>query len=449
MPFSESARATLAESIDDWLSVMTVNSSIPGISIAVADHEGVFCARAHGVSSLDDRELLQVATQFDVASHTKVTLLFAALLLQQEGCLDLHEPLRTYVPELCSEIPTELADATTYEVLTHRARFPRDYAPNSQKTDLASAIVEALEWSGLATGASYSNIAFDVLGSMIESVAAAPLSEHISRAVLQPLGLSSSSWWNGSPSEVPRAIPHGPKLDGVRRTLKTEPYPFIGAMGLWSTPSDLCTLVSALADNRSRLLTKESRSLALAAHWGPSKFTAQHEFALSLDLRMMAGRKWHGHTGGAPGFVTATYFSPETGVSFSVALNSRDVRVLEEVTESIAALTVLFEDSTESATQQTESIDGLYGNDLGRLQLLRAGNRWLLLDPMKWNLFKGGHDLRRVDDLEMRTIGNEFSIKNSRVQLVATDETVVGLYQGTMYFEKCSLRESTNVSHEL
>ncbi|GHD01714.1 serine hydrolase domain-containing protein [Zhihengliuella salsuginis] len=112
-----------------------------------------------------------VTRRFRLASVTKLLSAYAALLALEEGALELEQPAG---PE----------GATVHDLLAHTAGY-----------DFGSRDIKAAP----RTRRIYSNAGFEVLGETLETETGMTFAQYLDEAVLQPLGMSSTSL-EGSPA---------------------------------------------------------------------------------------------------------------------------------------------------------------------------------------------------------------------------------------------------------
>ncbi|MFM0282608.1 serine hydrolase [Paraburkholderia sediminicola] len=94
-------------------------SDAPGLVLAVAHHGKVLYRRGVGMASLEHALANTPATRMRIGSTTKHFACLAALLLAEEGKLDVNSGIRTYVPEL----PLLSGDPTLVQLMTHTAGY--------------------------------------------------------------------------------------------------------------------------------------------------------------------------------------------------------------------------------------------------------------------------------------------------------------------------------------
>jgi CubicO group peptidase (beta-lactamase class C family) len=142
---------------------------------------------------------------------TKIATATAAMRLHADGLLDLDAPIGTY---LSSYRPDGgRGHPTTRQLLTHNAGLAnpmpiRWVRPESQPED--PALVERLvakygsPRKKVGAQAAYSNIGYLLVGKVMEAVTERRVQDHVSDAVLKPLGMNRTGY--GYQNHVPRSV---------------------------------------------------------------------------------------------------------------------------------------------------------------------------------------------------------------------------------------------------
>src|SRR5687768_1847800 len=183
---------------------------------------------------------------YDLASLTKVVgTTTAAMLLFDEGRLDLEAPVSTYLPAFSGGWKDSV---TVRQLLTHRSGLPagRDLWRVARTPDEARAAV-------LATNLEcrpgqcfiYSDLGADVLGFVIEAVAGESLDVFLHDKVFEPLGMTDTFFrpadsltYRIAPTEI--APPRGYPLRGQVHDENAYALGGVaGHAGLFSTAADL------------------------------------------------------------------------------------------------------------------------------------------------------------------------------------------------------------------
>jgi len=190
---------------------------------------------------------------YDLASLTKVVATTtAAMVLYDEGKLDLDAPVQRYLPEFTGEMKDQV---TVRHLLTHRSGL----APGRQLWKTARTPAEARQQvleSKLQQrpGAlfNYSDLGPDVLGWVVERISGQRLDVFTHERIFAPLGMDDTGFRPSlalkariAPTEVtpPRGYPvHGEVADEAAFTLGG----IAGHAGLFGTASDLAVFAQMM-----------------------------------------------------------------------------------------------------------------------------------------------------------------------------------------------------------
>ena len=263
-------------------------------------------------------------TRFRVGSMYKMVTAVAALQLAQAGTLRLDAPLGTYLPDYPN---AELAATVTpHHLLTHTGGTGDIFGPEftARRTELRTTgdYVRLYGERGLrfAPGArwEYSNYGFLLLGAAIERVGGASYDDHVAARVLAPAGMTAT----GSAPEdslVPgRSVGYTRQVvpGALVSNAPTLPYRGTPAGGGYSTVGDLARFAVAL---RERRLLDSAHTAQLLA--GKVATGGGARYAYGFFDRLVGGRRFVGHGGGAPGMNGELAFEPDGGYVVVVLSN--------------------------------------------------------------------------------------------------------------------------------
>jgi len=172
---------------------------VPGVAIGVL-HEGNGEHVGLGVNNVDNPQPVDHRTMFRVASISKTFTATAAMRLVEQGKLDFDAPLRRYIPDL------RLADADATErvtlrhTLNHYGGWKGDVFDDFGRGDDALAryvahMAEVPQWTKLGTVWSYNNAGFVLAGRAIELAYGKPFEQAVRELLLEPLGMSRTSYF--------------------------------------------------------------------------------------------------------------------------------------------------------------------------------------------------------------------------------------------------------------
>ena len=271
------------------------------------------------------------STLFDLASLTKVVATTtAAMILEEEGRLQLDRPVAYYVPELTDTLK---AAVTVRQILTHRGGFEA-FAPLYQNTRGQAEYLRKINERPLkhvpGTETVYSDWDLILLQRVVEHVTGQTLDQFTESRIFRPLGMHDTGFRPSlalrpriAATEVDRSrggLIHGEVHDPNAWALGG----VAGHAGLFSSARDLAVFAQMLLNNGEyggvRILRPET-----VARWTAPQFAGSSR-ALGWDTpsgRSSAGRffgpRSYGHTGYTG---TSLWMDPERGV-FVVILTNR------------------------------------------------------------------------------------------------------------------------------
>jgi len=163
----------------------------PGLSLALTTRDGLLATRTYGVTNADSREPVTDETLFQIGSITKHFTAVACVRLSEQGRLDLNAPVTDYLDwfEVRSEYETPV---TIHHLLTHTAGLVMmlDCYPSSWWQTWVLRDTEL----GFEPGVkfSYSNVGYNVLQCVIQTVTGKRFDEALRELVFEPLGMTGS-----------------------------------------------------------------------------------------------------------------------------------------------------------------------------------------------------------------------------------------------------------------
>lgn len=200
--------------------------------------------------SPEDPEVDADATVYDLASLTKVVATTtAAMLLVEDGKLDLDAPVQRYLPDFTGPAKQHVR---VRHLLTHTSGLPAgaDIWGPTPDAALGRAIRVPLQREPGAK-VEYSDIGFVVLWAVAERAAGEPLYGLLDRRVFGPLAMRSTTFLPGA--TCVRCAPTGRRPDGtpLRGVVHDPTARQLGGMagnaGLFSTAHDLSRFAAMLS----------------------------------------------------------------------------------------------------------------------------------------------------------------------------------------------------------
>src|SRR5215467_11767758 len=317
----KSTNKALDRFVEEYLRAMNA----PGLTLAMADRDGVQRVVTYGFSDLQSRRPVKPDELFQIGSISKSFLAICLLQLRQEGKLDLHKPIVEYLPWF--RLQSGFEPITTHHMLTHTSGLPG--IPNVFLTDPA-----AKHRAAYAPGKlfHYNNMAFAALGLLLMSLDGSTLTEIYRKRIFEPLGMSSSepvitldqrerTAKNYSAFQNDRPFPRFGRLCEAPAIVFTD-----SAGCIASTPHDMGLYVQFLARRgesaKKHLLSEESFALFSRAHIKAEEFgpTASYGYGIAIDT--LGSHTILRHTGGMVSFASAMQVNLDEGVGAFASINA-------------------------------------------------------------------------------------------------------------------------------
>jgi CubicO group peptidase (beta-lactamase class C family) len=326
---------------------------VPGVSIAVINDYQLEWAKGYGVLETGGDERVTVDSLFNAGSIAKPVSAAAALALVERGLLDLDEDVNEklvswHVPE--NEYTAE-EKVTLRRLLSHSAGLTDGFAMRSSSDPefdwwkasegeaLTVTIQQLLEAQlpaddgrptrvtrvpGTAYG--YSNHGYGVVQLLMTDVTHRPFPELMQETVLQPLGMTSSTFEQPLPEELRDRATTEHYVSGQPFEGKRHHYPLLAAGGLWTTPSDLARFAIEIMRARNGesdlLLSQEMANEMLAPQIEVNDSSLIDSYGLGFDLADDGQEFRFMHTGGTWGSTCLLWVHPETGQGAVIMTNS-------------------------------------------------------------------------------------------------------------------------------
>lgn len=292
-------------------------------SVTAAVVSGGRTVWAGGTGTVDGRDGAEVTadTQYRIGSITKTITAVEVMRLRDEGLLDLADRIGDHLPHL------PFAHVTIAQLLTHTSGLQAETngpwwerVPGEAWDDLMTDPPRLVHEPG--TRFHYSNVGFAVLGRLVEVRRGAPWFEVVRSEILDPLGMSRTTWDRVEPAATGLS-----RHPGTERLIR-EPAPATGAMApagqLWSTAQDLARWVAFANGDTGGVLdpaTLTAMRIPLAVDDRPG---AEWATAQGLGWRIWHGDGYGrqvGHGGSMPGFLATLVAEPQTGLGVVVLAN--------------------------------------------------------------------------------------------------------------------------------
>ncbi len=308
---------------------------LPSIAAAVTRAGEPVWETAVGAADVRAEREATPDTQYRVGSITKTFTAAAIMQLRDEGKLDLEDRLDSYI-EGAAHVPT------LRRLLSHTSGLQRETHDDAWLRAQFAAVPELVETFDraeqvLPPGARfhYSNLAFALLGIVVERVSGVPYREYVEQRLLRPLGLARTSFDPQEPAATGYLVQ--PYVEAAWEETPVQTGAWIAAGQLWGTVRDLCRWAAFLAEPDESVLRRETVAEMRTVQSIDDHTRWTGGYGLGLMLRRQGERIFAGHGGSMPGFIAGVYVSPSDKVAAAVLTNSSSAAVGDLVLALVAA----------------------------------------------------------------------------------------------------------------
>jgi CubicO group peptidase (beta-lactamase class C family) len=195
-PFSVGMDSTLPSRLDSIIRVGLAEGAAPGAVIAVGRFGRLVHLRGYGtLDYAPGSPAADASSLYDLASLTKVVATTTvAMILEEEGKLDITRPVHFYVPEF--DAPDK-ASITVHMLLTHSGGLEAGaplYLHYRGRADYIAQINARPLKSVPGTATVYSDWDMVLLQAVLERIAGMPLDQIAAERVFRPLGMLSTQF---------------------------------------------------------------------------------------------------------------------------------------------------------------------------------------------------------------------------------------------------------------
>ena len=331
------------------LAAMMKELGVPGVGVAVIHDFEVHWARGFGVADVQTGAPVGVETLFQAASISKPVAAMAVLRAVQDGRFSLDEDINGILTtwQLDGGDFTRGHPVTPRMLTSHTSGlgdgfgFP-GYPPGGPLPTTVQ-ILNGEEPSNVGdvfmerppmTAMKYSGGGVTVMELALSDALGRPFADIVREYVLDPVGMTRSSFEQPLPPDRDRNAARGHVRDGDLDGPKWHVYPELAAAGLWTTPTDLARFAievqRAARGDPGRALARETVMEMLSP-------VGVGDFAVGFVIRK-EGEGWYfGHNGANRGFRALLKAHRAKGYGVVVMTNGdRGGAVMNEIAERVA-----------------------------------------------------------------------------------------------------------------
>lgn len=307
--------AAVSRRLDEVVSSYTHDNAFMG-TVLVAEGDKILLNKGYGQAVVEWNVPNVPEARFRLGSLTKQFTATLVLALQQDGKLDIHDPVSKYVPDA----PKTWEKITVADLLGHTSGIPNftndkefgawRMTAHTHEEELAFFRNKPLDFEP-GTKFDYSNSNFEVLGVIIEKVSGKTYEEMLHERIFGPLGMKNTGLDHDDLVLPKRAEGYSPGPNGLvvaRSESMTVPW---AAGSLYSTTGDLLLWARGLFGHK----VLNDASLKLMTTPGKGSYGLGVFVSTTDNLQTVE------HGGGIEGFNTYLLYVPERQIAV-VALSN-------------------------------------------------------------------------------------------------------------------------------
>jgi CubicO group peptidase (beta-lactamase class C family) len=298
----------------------------PGLAIGITNRDRLLFLGHYGLANRDAQTRVTPETRFQIGSISKAFTSIALLQLQQQGLLQIDDPVTKFLPWF--EVRSGYSPITLRHLLSHTAGI----ITGSDET--SAGITET--WNLRHTHATarpgemfhYSNSGYKVLGVVLETVLQQPIAQILKTRLLDPLGMRDSH------AAITQAI--RPQLAvGYEGAFDDRPHlrggPLAPAPWLESdtadgaicaTAEDMCCFLRTLLNRGKNLISPASFEQFAQPQIATEDGLHGESYGLGIFIQNLSGHHILGHSGGMVGYLAHLLADLNAGLGIIALTNS-------------------------------------------------------------------------------------------------------------------------------
>lgn len=303
--------------------------SVPGAAIAIIENGEVVLQNGYGFANVKKERRVDLKTGFNIASISKTIAAWGVMKLVQEGKIDLDAPAEEYLTRWrLPESEFNSKEVTIRRLLSHTAGLSLHGYPGWSSLDALPTIEESLNGNNNGpsrvevviqpgTKYQYSGGGFTILQLIIEEVTGQKFEDYMQEQILNPLGMTNSSYKIDSKIMTASAS----EYDDFGEEMDFELFTAQAAAGLHTTIEDFThfALANIYQDQKK---DKSVLSPDIIAHMMVPVPATKGNYGLGYEIDTREVLKGLvGHSGNNTGWHAIFRINPKTNDGFIVFTN--------------------------------------------------------------------------------------------------------------------------------
>lgn len=323
------------QSVQEFVSILEANIPawqeefiVPGAVVALIEDGEVIVQQGYGLADIEANEKVSITTGFNIASISKTVAAWGVMKLVEEGKLELDAPASKYLTRW--QLPESEFDAskvTISRLLSHTAGLSLHGYPGWTPADVLPTIEESLSGKNNGPGDvrlilepgtewKYSGGGYTMLQLIIEEVTGQLFEDYMQEAVLNPLGMTNSSYKIDDKIMAQASL----EYNNMGKKIPYEVFTAKAAAGLYTTIEDFTKFAQHNLKEEDTPVLKRSTILAMMEPSAESP--GYYGLGYGVEVNEKGGFTLAGHGGANTGWRAQYKTNQETKDAFIVFTNS-------------------------------------------------------------------------------------------------------------------------------
>ncbi|GAB3378122.1 serine hydrolase domain-containing protein [Lysobacter fragariae] len=315
------------------------SGKVPGMALAIVHNGRILTARGFGITDTSAPTPVDSHTVFRLASLSKAFAGTLTGMLVNDGTLRWDTKVSQYRPDFRLADPNAAQMLTVADVLSHRVglrhnAYDRDLEANVDYRTLTQKLAYAPMECAPGTCYGYQNIAFSLIGDVIQGATGMDYGQEVQSRIFRPLGMNDASvGLAGIAASASWARPHVRSRNGwLSLYPKPSYYQVSPAAGVNASASDMAQWLLAHTGHRTDVLSApllatlhqplvDTPSEIRGSSWRRERLYSAG-YALGWRVYDYAGHRLVFHGGAVQGYRGVVAMLPEQDLGIALLWNS-------------------------------------------------------------------------------------------------------------------------------
>ena len=303
---------------------------VPGAAIGIMKNGELVYSKGYGIGDLEHDIEITPSSVFYIGSVSKQFVTFSVLLLEEQGKLNLDDPIQKYLPDFPEyEAPLTIRNFIHHtsgvrDYLTLMYLKGRNYLDHIEEHEVYDLIKRQQELN-FPPGEKYlySNSCYFMLSMIIEKAAGQSLRLFAKEHIFEPLGMKNTLFYDDNTDLIKNKVfSYQKKSDGSGFNNLIMRFDLVGSGGVYSTVEDLALWDNNFYDNK---LGKGGPAIINKMHQeGLLNNGESSGYAFALKNGSYRGLRTVNHSGSLAGYRAQLLRFPDQKFSVIILANRGD-----------------------------------------------------------------------------------------------------------------------------